>query len=85
MRGYRILSTVFRSHPRIARRGKSYISTSRSSGSRINLLAAPSHPDPSTSSGLWTVDFYAAFVPGYSGGSATALHRLPLKSISDNP
>jgi hypothetical protein len=46
----------------------------RSSGFRIILLAAPSHP--SASSGQWLQ--VAAFVPGHSGGSATDLHRLPL-------
>jgi hypothetical protein len=41
----------------------------RSSGFRIVLLAAPSHP-----SGQWRV---AVFVPGYGGGSATDFNRLP--------
>src|SRR2546423_1121430 len=43
----------------------------RSSGSRIVLLAAPSRLPfgPAVAS--------AAFVPGYSGGSATDLHRFP--------
>lgn len=46
----------------------------RSSGSRFILLAAPSHP-----CGQW---LYAAFIPGYSGGSATALHRTSLSRLS---
>jgi hypothetical protein len=41
----------------------------RSSGFRITLLAAPSHPCEQWHS--------AAFVPGYGGGSATASNRLP--------
>jgi hypothetical protein len=44
----------------------------RSSGSRINLLPAPSHP---TSAEQWP---RAGFVPGHSGGTATALPSSPL-------
>jgi hypothetical protein len=43
----------------------------RSSGFRFNLLTAPSHPNL----GQWQ---HAAFVPGYSGGTATDSHRLPI-------
>jgi len=47
-----------------------YVNAGRSSGYRIILHAAPSrHLD----SGI-----DAAFVPGYSGGSATVFHRFPL-------
>jgi hypothetical protein len=41
----------------------------RSSGFRIVLLAAPSRDSVAVA--------YAAFVPGYSGGTATDLHRFP--------
>ncbi|OPY62454.1 MAG: hypothetical protein A4E57_03982 [Syntrophorhabdaceae bacterium PtaU1.Bin034] len=44
----------------------------RSSGFRIILLAASSHPALSGNS-----DMAAAFIPGYGGGSATDSHRLP--------
>jgi len=50
----------------------------RSSGFRIVLLAAPSRerrPD-----GPWLAVVMAAFVPGYSGGTATDLHRFPYSS-----
>lgn len=52
--------------------------TGRSSGSRIGLLTAPSHRSPRQ----WHV---AAFVPGYSGGSATDSHRLPYSSAGNTP
>ena len=42
----------------------------RYSGSRVVLLAAPSHPE-----GQW---YLAAFVSDHSGGSATVSHRLPV-------
>ncbi len=42
----------------------------RYSGSRISLLAAPSHPN-----GQW---HSAVFVPGYSSGTATDSHRASL-------
>jgi hypothetical protein len=45
----------------------------RSSGSRINLLPAPSHP---TSVKQWP---RAGFVPGHSGGTATAHTVFPIK------
>lgn len=45
--------------------------TGRSSDFRINLLAVPSHP-----SGQWQL---TAFVLGYSGGTVTDSHRLPLQ------
>ena len=51
--------------------------TSRSSGFRIILLAAPSHP-----LGQWNL---SAFVPGYGGGSATAFHRLPFFVAMSHP
>ncbi len=43
--------------------------TGRSSGSRIGLPVAPSHPLRTVAS--------ATFVPGHSGGTATDSHRLP--------
>jgi len=50
-------------------RSLQWLITGRSSGSRIDLLTAPSrHP--------LTVAV-TAFVPGYSGGTATDLHRFP--------
>lgn len=45
----------------------------RFSGSRIVLLAAPSRP---ACAEQW---LFAAFVPAYSGGTTTDLHRLPSK------
>jgi hypothetical protein len=44
----------------------------RSSGFRIDLLAAPSHSYEQWHS--------AAFVPGYGGGSATDFNRLPYRN-----
>ena len=43
----------------------------RYSGSRITLTAAPSHS-------AWNSGICAAFVPGYSSGTATDLHRASL-------
>ena len=54
--------------------------TGRSSGSRIILLAAPSHPRIAPNSGRERAGYCArraAFVPDHSGGTATELHRLP--------
>ena len=54
--------------------------TGRSSGSRIILLAAPSHPGIAPNSGperAVSCARCAAFVPDHSGGTATELHRLP--------
>ena len=45
----------------------------RSSGYRIDLLAAPSQAERSVA--------IAVFVPGYSGGTATESHRLPYSSV----
>jgi hypothetical protein len=47
----------------------------RSSGFRIGLLAAPSRL------ALTRQWLLAAFVPGYSGGTATDLHRFPYSSL----
>ena len=49
----------------------------RSSGFRIGLLAAPSRTSSSVAS--------AAFVPGYSGGTATDSHRLPYSPEATRP
>jgi hypothetical protein len=45
----------------------------RSSGFRITLLTAPSHPD------LPEKWHHAVFVPDHSGGSTTDFHRFPFK------
>src|SRR3990172_8147399 len=55
-------------------RGPTIASTGRSSGFRIFLLAAPSR--------LYRQWQIAAFVPGYSGGTSTDSHRLPLQPLS---
>ena len=62
----------------------------RSSGSRIVLLAAPSHTHKCPARNRFAVAapdpcdrvqwLFAAVVPGYSGGTATALHRFPYSS-----
>jgi hypothetical protein len=51
----------------------------RSSGFRIVLLAAPSRVGrrSACSAASMAVVLFAAFVPGYSGGTATDLHRFP--------
>ena len=60
---------IYFAQPLSAKGGKSSSITSRSSGFRIILQAAPSH--------LYKQWLAAAFVPGYGGGPATELHRLP--------
>jgi hypothetical protein len=53
----------------------------RSSGFRIGLLTAPSRPARSRyGRDLRRTVVFAAFVPGYSGGTATDSHRLPYSS-----
>ncbi len=52
----------------------------RFSGLRIILLLAPSHPDPSTSSGLRAVDL-ASFVPDYSGVAVPGSHGVPFSVL----
>jgi hypothetical protein len=52
-------------------RGATQLFLFRSSGFRIVLLTAPSHPF-----GQWQS---AVFVPGYGGGSATDFNRLPYR------
>jgi|GEM_PF-6295107 hypothetical protein len=53
----------------------------RSSGFRIGLLTAPSRPARSRCGrDLRRTVVFAAFVPGYSGGTATDSHRLPYSS-----
>ena len=63
------------SEPQSARVNRRYLPWKRYSGFRIILSAAPSH--------LTTVTF-AAFVPGYSGGTTTDLHRLPDSNVSND-
>jgi hypothetical protein len=64
------------SRPRLFRAGLSAIPTmGRSSGFRIALLARPSR-------GNLPQWHFLAFVPGYSGGTATDLHRFPYSSAS---
>ena len=48
----------------------------RFSGFRIVLVLAPSHPAPSTNSGLRVVDL-ASFVPDYSGVAVPDFHGVP--------
>ncbi len=64
--GSRFSSTLLRSHSPGPQNTKI---VDKSSGFRIDLLTAPSHPYRQ-----WR---YAVFVPGYSGGSATDFNRLP--------
>lgn len=53
----------------------------RSSGFRIVLLVAPSRKHSHVREYLTVA--YATFVLGYSGGTATELHRLPYSLVSN--
>ena len=54
----------------------------RSSGFRIKLPAAPSRiDDAGISDGTYMQWLIAAFVPGYSGGTATDSHRFPYSPL----
>ncbi|OPY62451.1 MAG: hypothetical protein A4E57_03979 [Syntrophorhabdaceae bacterium PtaU1.Bin034] len=73
VRGCRFPSSEIKKRPSLYHGEQVYeIRLRRSSGFRIILLAASSHPALSGNS-----DMAAAFIPGYGGGSATDSHRLP--------